>query len=389
MEKQIEKIKRGTNEIISVEELKKKLASNKPLRIKLGVDPTAPDLHLGHTVLLNKLKTFQELGHQIVFLIGDFTARIGDPSGRSETRKMMSSEEILKNSTTYQEQVFKILDKSKTEVVFNSKWLDPLGIEGILKLAGKYTVSQMLERDDFHKRYESESPISIVEFLYPLLQGYDSVAIKADVELGGNDQKFNLLVGRELQRDYGQEPQIVITMPLLEGTDGVKKMSKSYGNYIALNDTPKDMFGKIMSISDVLMYKYFELLTQRDRNEVKQMHPREAKASLAEELTACYHGAEAAKAARVEFDSLFCKKEMPEDMETYTCSLREIKLADLLVSSGLVAGKNEARRLIEQGGIKLDGEKLTQDKVLTVEKECVLQAGKRKFRKVVRGDKLQ
>jgi tyrosyl-tRNA synthetase len=382
MEKQIEKIKRGVNEIISTEELKKKLAAGKPLRIKLGVDPTAPDLHLGHTVLLNKLKTFQDLGHQIVFLIGDFTARIGDPSGRSETRKMMSSEDILKNANTYQEQVFKILDKSKTEVVFNSKWLDPLGIEGILKLAAKYTVSQMLERDDFHKRYESESPISIVEFLYPLLQGYDSVAIKADVELGGNDQKFNLLVGRELQRDYGQEPQVVITMPLLQGTDGVKKMSKSYGNYIALNDTPADMFGKIMSISDELMYKYYELLTQRDLTEVKQMHPREAKASLGEELTARYHGADAAKGARTGFDNMFAKKEMPDEMETYVCSLKEIKLADLLVGSGLVESKKEAKRLIEQGGIKFNGEKLTQDQMLTIQKECVLQAGKRKFKKI-------
>ena len=382
MDKMIEKIKRGTNEIISAEELKKKLSTGKPLRIKLGVDPTAPDLHLGHTVLLNKLRTFQELGHQIVFLIGDFTARIGDPSGRSETRKMMTEPEILKNAETYQEQVFKILDKSKTEVVFNSKWLFPLGIEGLLKLAGKYTVSQMLERDDFHKRYEAESPISIVEFLYPLMQGYDSVAIKADVELGGNDQKFNLLVGRELQRDFGQEPQVVITMPLLEGTDGVKKMSKSYGNYIALNDTPKDMFGKIMSISDDLMIKYYELLTQCDLKEVKQMHPREAKANLAEKLTAQYHGAEAGKTARAQFDSVFGKKEMPEDMETYVCSLKEIKLVDLLVSSGLVDGKNEARRLIEQGGVKLNGEKLTQDKIMTIQKECILQAGKRKFKKI-------
>jgi len=382
----IEKIKRGTNEIISTEELKKKLAAGKPLRIKLGVDPTAPDLHLGHTVLLNKLRTLQDLGHQIVFLIGDFTARIGDPSGRSETRKMMSSEDILKNAQTYQDQVFKILDKSKTEIVFNSKWLDPLGVEGILKLAGKYTVSQMLERDDFHKRYEAESPISIVEFLYPLLQGYDSVAIKADVELGGNDQKFNLLVGRELQRDFGQEPQVVITMPLLEGTDGVKKMSKSYGNYIALNDTPKDMFGKIMSISDVLMYKYFELLTQRDLNEVKKLHPREAKVSLGEELTACYHGPEAAKNARAEFDSVFGKKAMPEEMETYVCGSKDIKLVDLLVGAGLAESKNEARRLIEQGGVKINGEKITQDKNFNVEQNCVLQAGKRKFKKITLGE---
>lgn len=382
MNETLEKIKRGTNEIISAEELKKKLSFGRPLRIKLGVDPTAPDLHLGHTVLLNKLKVFQDLGHQVVFLIGDFTARIGDPSGRSETRKMMTEEDIIANIKTYQDQVFKILDCSKTEVVFNSKWLEPLGVEGILKLAGRYTVSQMLERDDFHKRYEAESPISIVEFLYPLLQGYDSVAIKADVELGGNDQKFNLLVGRELQRDHGQEPQVVITMPLLEGTDGVKKMSKSYGNYIALNDTPKDMFGKVMSISDALMIKYYELLTQRDLNVVKAMHPREAKASLAEELTARYHGAEAGIAARAGFDSQFAKKEVPDDIETYVCGSKDIKLADLLVSSGLVESKKEARRLIEQGGVKFDGEKITEDKVLIIQKECVLQAGKRKYKKI-------
>jgi tyrosyl-tRNA synthetase len=252
----------------------------------------------------------------------------------------------------------------------------------MLKLAGKYTVSQMLERDDFNKRFEAETPISIVEFLYPLLQGYDSVAVRADVELGGNDQKFNLLVGRELQRDFGQEPQVVITMPLLEGTDGVKKMSKSYGNYIALNDAPKDMFGKIMSISDELMIKYFELLTQRDLKEIKTMHPREAKASLAEELTARYHGAEAGKAARENFDKVHGNKELPEDMETYACPSKEVKLAELLFGAGMVESKKEARRLIEQGGIKLNGEKIMEDKIITVDKECVLQAGKRKFKKL-------
>ncbi|MDD3065904.1 MAG: tyrosine--tRNA ligase, partial [Endomicrobiaceae bacterium] len=257
----LSKIRRGTNEIISEEELKKKLSSGKKLRIKLGVDPTAPDLHLGHSVIINKLKTFQDLGHQVVFLIGDFTARIGDPSGRSATRPMMTEEQIMKNVKTYQDQVFKILDKSKTEVVFNGKWLSALGIEGLLKLASKHTVAQMLVRDDFEKRYKNDVPISIVEFMYPLLQAYDSVVLKADVELGGNDQKFNLLLGRDMQRDDGQEPQIVITMPLLEGTDGVRKMSKSYNNYISLNDAPNEMFGKIMSISDELMYRYYELLT--------------------------------------------------------------------------------------------------------------------------------
>src|SRR3989339_736551 len=382
MKNAIEKIKRGVVEIIGEKELEAKLAKGKPLRIKLGVDPTAPDMHLGHTVLLNKLRTFQELGHTVVFLIGDFTARIGDPSGRSETRPVMSEQAIMENAKTYQEQVFKILDKSRTEVVFNSHWLYPFGIEGLLGLASKYTVAQMLQRDDFEKRYKSDSPISIIEFLYPLLQGYDSVAVHADVELGGNDQKFNLLVGRELQRDFKQEPQVIITMPLLEGTDGVKKMSKSYGNYIALNDSPADMFGKIMSIPDDLMYKYYELLTDADLKQVKSLHPREAKANLGEIITAKYHGLEPAKNARAEFDKLFSKKEIPQDMEIYQCAAKEIKLADLLVSSGLVESKNEARRLIEQGGVKLNNEKITEDKIISVQQECTLQAGKRKFKKI-------
>jgi tyrosyl-tRNA synthetase len=382
MNNALERIRRGTIDIISEEELKKKLLQGKPLRIKLGVDPTAPDIHLGHTVLLNKLKTFQELGHQIVFIIGDFTARIGDPSGRSKTRPMMSGEDILKNAETYQTQLFKILDRSKTEVVFNSEWLGKLGIEGLLKLAGRYTVAQMLERDDFDKRYEADVPISIVEFLYPLLQAYDSVAVRSDVELGGSDQKFNLLAGREIQRDFGQEPQVVITMPLLEGTDGVRKMSKSYGNYIALNDTPADMFGKIMSVSDDLMFRYYELLTQHDLKEVKARHPREAKAMLAEEITATYHSADAAKKARAEFDAVFARKDLPENLEEYVCERREMKLADLLVASGMVPSKNEARRLIEQGGVKINGEKAAADTALSLPPECVLQAGKRKFKKI-------
>ncbi|MCX5781545.1 MAG: tyrosine--tRNA ligase [Elusimicrobia bacterium] len=382
MDKILSKIKRGATDIISEKELIKKLSEKKTLRIKLGVDPTSPDLHLGHTVLLNKLKTFQDLGHQIIFIIGDLTARIGDPSGRSETRQVMSEEDVMKNAKTYQDQLFKILDKSKTEVVYNSSWLFPLGLNGLLDLAGKYTVARMLERDDFEKRYKNDSPISVVEFLYPLLQAYDSVAVKADVELGGNDQKFNLLLGREIQRDFGQDPQVVLTMPLLEGTDGVRKMSKSYGNYIALNDTPKDMFGKIMSVSDELMYKYFELLTDRDLKEVKAMHPREAKVSLAEEITAKYHGKDAANNAKCEFDNVFCKKQNPEDMEECVVEAKEIKLADLLVNSSLAPSKKEARRLIEQGGIKIDGEKILEDKIIVLKKECVIQAGKRKFKKI-------
>ena len=382
MNNPLEIIRRGTIDIISEAELKQKLASGRTLRVKLGVDPTAPDIHLGHTVLLNKLRAFQELGHQIVFIIGDFTARIGDPSGRSKMRPMMSEAEIMKNSETYQNQVFKILDRSKTEVVFNSSWLGRLGIEGLLGLAGKYTVARMLERDDFEKRYKGDIPISIVEFLYPLLQAYDSVAVKADVELGGSDQKFNLLAGREIQRDFGQPPQVVITMPLLEGTDGVRKMSKSYGNYIALNEPPQEMFGKIMSVSDELMYRYFELLTRQDLKKVKEMHPREAKANLAEEITATYHGREAARSARSNFDNVFAQKNLPENMEVYFSPSPSVTLTDLLLAAGLVSSKNEARRLIEQGGAKLDGEKITDNREIAIDREMTLQAGKRKFKKV-------
>lgn len=380
----LELIKRGTNEIIGLDELKKKLLSGKKLRIKLGADPTAPDLHLGHTVIINKLKTFQDLGHQIVFLIGDFTAKIGDPSGRSETRPIMTDEQIKKNIKTYTDQIFKILDKEKTEVVYNSTWLDKLGIKGLLNLAGKSTVAQMLVRDDFEKRYKEEKPISIVEFLYPLLQAYDSVELKADVELGGNDQKFNLLLGREIQKDYGQEPQVVIIMPLLEGTDGVKKMSKSYNNYIALNDLPKDMFGKLMSVSDEMMYRYYELLTQEDIKKIKAMHPKEAKLALAENITARYNGQEEGKKARAEFDKVFAKKDIPDDIEEFAIDEPAIKLSELLVKSGMVASKNEARRLIEQGGVKIDSQKVSSDNEIESKKEFILQAGKRKFKKIVK-----
>jgi tyrosyl-tRNA synthetase len=381
-----EKIKRGTNEIISIEELEKKLSSGRKLRIKLGVDPTAPDLHLGHTVIINKLKTFQDLGHQIIFLIGDFTARIGDPSGRSETRPIMTEEQIQNNIKTYTDQVFKILDKEKTEIAYNSSWLGALGINGLLNLAAKSTVAQMLVRDDFEKRYKEDKPISIVEFLYPLLQAYDSVALKADLELGGNDQKFNLLLGRQIQRDYGiKEPQIVITMPLLEGTDGVRKMSKSYNNYIALNDTPKDMFGKIMSISDELMYKYYELLTQDDLSLVKTMHPKEAKLALAEKIVERYHGKEEGLKEKEEFNKVFAKKDIPEDIEEYLVyDTTLLKVSELLVKSGMVSSKNEARRLIEQGGVKIDSQKIEGDLTVDFSKPFILQAGKRKFKKIVK-----
>ena len=377
-------IRRGTNEIISEEELAKKLASGKKLRIKLGVDPTAPDLHLGHSVIINKLKVFQDLGHQIVFLIGDFTARIGDPSGRSATRPMMTEEQIMKNIKTYQDQVFKILDREKTEVVFNSKWLNALGIEGLLKLASKHTVAQMLVRDDFEKRFKADIPISIVEFMYPLLQAYDSVALQADVELGGNDQKFNLLLGRDMQRDAGQEPQVVITMPLLVGTDGVKKMSKSYNNYIALNDKPQDMFGKLMSISDELMMFYYELLTQENLDEIKQMHPKEAKMKLGSIIVERYWGKEAAENAKNEFNKIFANKDLPTEIEEYKCDKDKIKLSELLFVSKMVASKNEARRLIEQGGAKVDNEKVTTDTEIEIKDGMILQAGKRKFKKIIK-----
>jgi tyrosyl-tRNA synthetase len=382
IEEAISKIKRGTNEIISEEELAKKLASGKKLRIKLGVDPTAPDLHLGHSVIINKLKVFQDLGHQIVFLIGDFTARIGDPSGRSATRPMMTEEQIIKNIKTYQEQVFKILDKDKTEVVFNSKWLNALGIEGLLKLASKHTVAQMLVRDDFEKRFKADIPISIVEFMYPLLQAYDSVALNADVELGGNDQKFNLLLGRDMQRDAGQEPQVVITMPLLVGTDGVKKMSKSYKNYIALNDAPQEMFGKLMSISDELMMVYYELLTQEDLVQIKQMHPKEAKMKLGEIIVERYHGRQAAQTAKEEFNKIFAHKDLPTEIEEYKCEKDKMKLSELLFVSKMVSSKNEARRLIEQGGAKVDSQKVTSDIEIEIKSGMILQAGKRKFKKI-------
>lgn len=381
-----EKIKRGTNEIISIEELEKKLSSGRKLRIKLGVDPTAPDLHLGHTVIINKLKTFQDLGHKIIFLIGDFTARIGDPSGRSETRPIMTEEQIQNNIKTYTDQVFKILDKEKTEIAYNSSWLGALGINGLLNLAAKSTVAQMLVRDDFEKRYKEDKPISIVEFLYPLLQAYDSVALKADLELGGNDQKFNLLLGRQIQRDYGiKEPQIVITMPLLEGTDRVRKMSKSYNNYITLNDTPKDMFGKIMSISDELMYKYYELLTQDDLSLVKTMHPKDAKLALAEKIVERYHGKEEGLKEKEEFNKVFAKKDIPEDIEEYLVyDTTLLKVSELLVKSGMVSSKNEARRLIEQGGVKIDSQKVEGDLTVDFSKPFILQAGKRKFKKIVK-----
>ncbi|MDH4098026.1 MAG: tyrosine--tRNA ligase [Nitrospira sp.] len=398
VKQQLDLILRGAVEVIHPIELEAKLTravkENRPLRIKAGFDPTAPDLHLGHTVLIHKLKHFQDLGHQVLFLIGDFTGMIGDPTGVSETRKALTKDQVQENAKSYQRQIFKILDPEKTIIEFNSRWMGPMTAGGLIELAAHYRVARMMERDDFQKRYHAQKPISVHEFLYPLVQGYDSVAMKADVELGGTDQKFNLLVGRELQRDYGQEPQVVITMPLLEGTDGVKKMSKSVGNYIALEDKPGDMFGKVMSISDVLMHRYYELLTTEDLGRVKALHPMEAKQSLAELLVGRYHGVEAGRQARAEFQQKFQKQEFPDQPDTHLIlavhDMQEraesgagsIKLIKLIAQTGLVTSNAEARRLIVQGGVEVDGEKESNpDKLIAFDLNQIrrLKVGKRKF----------
>ncbi len=367
LSRQLDLILRGAVEVIQQTELESKLTRSLkekcPLRIKAGFDPTAPDLHLGHTVLIHKLKHFQDLGHHVIFLIGDFTGMIGDPTGVSETRKALTKEQVQENAKTYQRQIFKILDPQKTTIEFNSRWMAPMTAEGLIQLAAHYRVARMMERDDFDKRYREQKPISVHEFLYPLVQGYDSVALKSDVELGGTDQKFNLLVGRELQRDYGQESQVVLTMPLLEGTDGVKKMSKSVGNYIALEDKPDEMFGKIMSISDALMIRYYELLTTEDLTQVKTSHPMETKQSLAQLIVARYHGDAAAKEARAGFRQKFSEREFPAEPDVRLtlskADLRDgrISLVDLVAKTGLVPSKSEARRLIIQGGLEVDEEK--------------------------------
>ncbi len=398
VKEQMELIKRGAVEVIHPIELEAKLTravkEGRPLRVKAGFDPTAPDLHLGHTVLIHKLKHFQDLGHQVLFLIGDFTGLIGDPTGVSETRKALTKEQVQENAKTYQRQIFKILDPEKTIIEFNSRWMGEMTAEGLIQLAAHYRVARMMERDDFQKRFRDQKPISVHEFLYPLVQGYDSVAMKADVELGGTDQKFNLLVGRELQRDYGQESQVVITMPLLEGTDGVKKMSKSVGNYIALEDKPGEMFGKVMSISDTLMFRYYELLTTEDLGRVNTLHPMEAKQSLAELIVARYHGAEAGRQARAEFQQKFQAQEFPDQPDTHlmltAADLPEqdgagnsgIKLAKLIAATGLVSSNSDARRLVIQGGVEVDGEKGTgPDQIIAFapNQQRRLKIGKRKF----------
>lgn len=385
MARDLEIIRRGTVEIISPEELNKKLKRRK-LRVKFGADPTAPDIHLGHTVVLQKLKQFQDLGHKVVFIIGDFTARIGDPSERSEARKPLTNEEIKKNAKSYQKQVFKVLDKGKTEVVFNSKWLDNMSSADILELSSHSTVAQMLARADFKERFNREIDISILEFIYPLLQAYDSIQVKADVEIGGTDQKFNLLMGRQLQRDFDQEPQVIITMPLLEGTDGVRKMSKSYGNYIGITEPPKEIYGKIMSISDELMVRYYELLTEENLDKVKKMHPRQAKAKLAKDIVQKYYGGAEAEKAEQEFERVFAKRELPEEIKEIRIREKKIWVVDLLVKARLATSKNEAKRLISQGSVKINQKRIKDsDMDLLMDKEYIVQVGKREFRRIIQG----
>jgi len=384
-------IKRGAEEILIEDELVEKLKSGKKLKIKAGFDPTAPDLHLGHTVLINKMKTFQDLGHEVIFLIGDFTGMIGDPTGKNVTRKPLTRDDVLANAETYKEQVFKILDPAKTTVAFNSTWMETLGAAGMIKLAARQTVARMLERDDFKKRYAGGQSIAIHEFLYPLVQGWDSVALESDVELGGTDQRFNLLMGRELQKDEGQKPQTVLMMPLLEGTDGVQKMSKSLGNYIGITDTPSDIFGKIMSISDVLMWRYYDLLSglsieqiaaQKQRVE-QGTNPRDIKIELAKELIARFHSEADAQAAHDDFIQRFQKKALPDEIPELTVNIDEdtILIANLLKEASLVASTSEAMRMIKQGAVKLNGEEKITDTKLEVAKgtTAIYQVGKRKF----------
>ncbi len=400
--RQLEIIKRGVAELVPenelVEKVKKSVKTGQPLHIKLGLDPTAPDIHLGHTVVLQKLRQFQELGHKVTIILGDYTARIGDPTGKSETRKQLSEEEVKANAKTYEEQIFKILDKSRTRVVFNSQWLAPLTFADVIGLAAKYTVARMLERDDFNKRFHNELPISIHEFFYPLMQGYDSVALEADVELGGTDQKFNLLMGRHLQKEYGQEPQVALMMPILEGLDGVQKMSKSLGNYIGITESPREMYGKTMSIADELMIRYFELVTPVEMEEINRirtglaegtLHPRDVKMRLAREIVAIYHGAEAALRAEEEFKNIFQKKELPDEVPDYVLDATELEdgliwLPKLLTLAGLASGTSEGKRLIKQGAVRINDEKVNDpDLRFMPEDGSIIKAGKRKFARVV------
>lgn len=397
LNEQMDLIKRGTVEIIPEDELvqkiKKSIETGKKLNIKLGCDPTRPDLHLGHSVVLRKLAQFQSLGHQAILIIGDFTAMIGDPSGRNSTRPPLTFEETRENAKSYIEQAAKILDKEKTKIVFNSDWLSKMSFEDVIKLSSKYTVARMLERDDFTKRYKTGVPISMHEILYPLAQAMDSVAIESDVELGGTDQKFNLLVGRDIQREYGVEPQVIITMPLLVGTDGTEKMSKSYDNYIGISDTPQDIFGKTLSIPDNLIYNYYELATDISNVELSQIksdlenpevNPRNTKRSLALRLVEMYHSKEAAIQAQEEFDKIFINKGIPDEISEYKVQAAEISISDLIVDSGCAPSKGEAKRLIKQGGVTIDGEKITDSSIsIIIEDGQILKVGKRKFVKLV------
>ena len=389
LDSQLALIKRGADELLIEAELIEKLKTGRPLRIKAGFDPTAPDLHLGHTVLINKLRHFQDLGHHIMFLIGDFTGMIGDPTGKNTTRPPLSREQVLENAKTYQTQIFKILDPEKTEICFNSTWINELGAAGMIKLAAHYTVARMLERDDFSKRYSNNQPIAVHEFLYPLCQGYDSVAMKSDVELGGTDQKFNLLVGRELQKQYGQSPQCVLMMPLLEGLDGVNKMSKSLGNYIGIAESPTEIFGKVMSVSDDLMWRYYELLSFRANSEITQFktdidggrNPRDVKVLLAQELVARFHTQKAAEDALADFEARFQRGAMPDEMPEVNVPAGGI--AQVLKQAGLVGSTSEGMRQIEGGGVRINGEKVSDKSLqLAAGETVVLQVGKRKFARV-------
>ena len=393
IDQQLALIKRGCVELIDEGELRKKLERGTPLRIKVGFDPTAPDLDLGHTVIMQKMRHFQQLGHTITFLIGDFTGRIGDPSGRSETRPPLTEEQVLANAETYKKQVFKILDPEKTVVAFNSEWLSKLDATGFIRLASCYTVARMMERDDFEKRYRENRPISIHEFIYPLCQGYDSVCLRTDVELGGTDQKFNLLMGRTLQGHYGQESQCILTMPLLEGLDGVRKMSKSYGNYIGIDEAPGQIFGKVMRISDELMWRYYELLSEKSLEAIAAMkagvengslHPKTVKEDLASELVARYHSSDAACRARQEFESVFADGGIPQDVETLTCSVgEESSPAVFLEASGLVKSRSEARRLIKSGSLTVNGERCDDAATPFPAGEYTVRLGKKRFLKLV------
>jgi tyrosyl-tRNA synthetase len=396
---QLDIIKRGAVEVIVETDLLKKLersvATGKPLRVKAGFDPTAPDIHLGHTVLLNKMHQFQELGHEVIFLIGDFTGMIGDPTGKSETRKHLSKEEVAENAKTYQTQIFKVLDPAKTKIAMNSEWMSKVTSEGMIQLAAKHTVARMLEREDFKKRYQSEQPISIHEFLYPLIQGYDSVMLKADVELGGTDQKFNLLVGRELQKEYGQEPQCIVMMPLLEGLDGVNKMSKSLGNYIGINEPGREIFGKVMSTTDALMLRYYELVSTVSLADLEQMkkdiasgslHPMEAKKRLAAELTDRFCGAGEGTKARAEFEKVFSRKDLPDDIPVAEIAWEgeKMKLVKIMALAKVASSNSEARRLIQQGGVEVDQKPVKDvDTELPATAPFILRVGKKRFVKIV------